>query len=655
MKKLLLIAAAVLAGASGLRAEEYTAISPDGKITVTVSTAPELRWSVTREGERLLDASRIGMKIAGAEPFGAAPVVRRAERRRIDERSTAPVPTKFRTLHDRCEELLLTFRGGWAVRFRVYDNGAVYRFETARKGTVDIESETAELNFAADFETLWPREENPDFISHCEAFFDRKHLSELDAKRYAYLPVWFSSPRGTRMVVTETDLEDYPCLFLFGGEGHSLRAQFPPVVLEARLREGSDRNEELVKKAPYIARTRGTRTFPWRVVTIDPDDRALLENNLAYQLASKPVEGDASWVRPGKISWEWWHSLNIYGVDFRSGVNTATYKYYIDFAAKYGIDYILLDEGWSVSTLNIKEPCRDIDLGELIRYGREKGVGVVLWTLWNPMKKDLEGILDTYRDWGVKGIKIDFMQRSDQEMVRFYDEIARAAFDRGLIVDFHGSFKSAGLQRKYPNVLSFEGVYGMEHDKCSTDISPVHDCTLPFTRMVAGPMDYTPGATRNATRADFAISWDNPMSQGTRAHQAALYVVFESPLQMLCDSPSHYLREAEFTAFIAAVPTVWDETVGLAASVGEYAAVARRSGEKWYIGAITDWTARTLEAPLKFLGGGRYRMTVFADGVNADRIARDYRTETREVTRDDTVALRMAPGGGWAAVLEPVK
>ena len=620
MKKLLLIAAAVLAGASGLRAEEYTAISPDGKITVTVSTAPELRWSVTREGERLLDASRIGMKIAGAEPFGAAPVVRRAERRRIDERSTAPVPTKFRTLHDRCEELLLTFRGGWAVRFRVYDNGAVYRFETARKGTVDIESETAELNFAADFETLWPREENPDFISHCEAFFDRKHLSELDAKRYAYLPVWFSSPRGTRMVVTETDLEDYPCLFLFGGEGHSLRAQFPPVVLEARLREGSDRNEELVKKAPYIARTRGTRTFPWRVVTIDPDDRALLENNLAYQLASKPVEGDASWVRPGKISWEWWHSLNIYGVDFRSGVNTATYKYYIDFAAKYGIDYILLDEGWSVSTLNIKEPRREI-----------------------------------YRDWGVKGIKIDFMQRSDQEMVRFYDEIARAAFDRGLIVDFHGSFKPAGLQRKYPNVLSFEGVYGMEHDKCSTDISPVHDCTLPFTRMVAGPMDYTPGATRNATRADFAISWDNPMSQGTRAHQASLYVGFESALQMLCDSPSHYLREAEFTAFIAAVPTVWDETVGLAASVGEYAAVARRSGEKWYIGAITDWTARTLEAPLKFLDGGRYRMKVFADGVNADRIARDYRTETREVTRDDAIALRMAPGGGWAAVLEPVK
>ena len=654
MKRLFLIAAALTA-ATTTSAREYTVTSPDGKIEVKVSTQPELRWSLSRAGERLLEPSRIGLTLAGEAPLGVAPAVRSVRTEAIDTRSTAEVPTKFRELHDRCNELLIAFRGDWAVRLRVYDNGAAYRFETARRGETVVEDETAEFNFASDNDTYWTRERNPDFISHCEAFFERKRLSELERSVYAYLPVYFATPGGTRMVVTETDLEDYPCMFLFGGEGRRLRAEFPPVVLESRLKEGSDRNEEFLRKADYIAVTEGTRTYPWRVVTVDEDDRALLENYLPYQLASKAGEGDASWVRPGKISWDWWNGLNVYGVDFEAGVNTATYKYFIDFAARYGLEYILLDEGWSVSTLNIREPRREVDLKEIVRYGNEKGVGVILWTLWNPMKKDLTGILDTYRDWGEKGIKLDFMKRSDQEMVRFYDEIARAAFDRGLIVDFHGSFKPAGLQRKYPNVLSFEGVYGMEHDKCSTDISPVHDCTLPFTRMVAGPMDYTPGATRNATRADFAISWDNPMSQGTRAHQAALYVVFESPLQMLCDSPSHYLREAEFTAFIAAVPTVWDETVGLAASVGEYAAVARRSGEKWYIGAITDWTARTLEAPLKFLDGGRYRMKVFADGVNADRIARDYRTETREVTRDDAIALRMAPGGGWAAVLEPVK
>lgn len=654
MKKLLLLTAVLLTAATMLRAREYTVTSPDGRIVITVATDPVLTWRVARDGEQLLDASRIGLKLTGEEPFGERCAVRRVTRRTVDRCVTAEVPTKFREVHDRCNELLISSRGDWAVRLRAYDNGAAYRFETFRKGNVEIERESAEFRFAEGSETLWPRETTPDFVSHCEASFVRMPVTGADSVRYAFLPVWFTSPGGTRMVVTETDLEDYPCMFL-RAEGGVPCAAFPPVVLESRLKQGSDRSEDFLRTAPYIARTQGTRTFPWRLVTIDPDDRSLLENNLAWVLASPAVEDDASWVRPGKISWEWWHSLNLYGVDFRAGVNTQTYKYYIDFAARYGIEYILLDEGWSASTLNIREPRPEVDLAELIRYGREKGVGVVLWTLWNPMKKDLEGILDTYRDWGVKGIKIDFMQRSDQEMVRFYDQIARAAFDRGLLVDFHGTFKPAGLQRKYPNVLTFEGIYGMEHDKCSTDISPAHDCTLPFTRMVAGPMDYTPGATRNATQADFAISWDNPMSQGTRAHQAALYVLFESPLQMLCDSPSNYLRTPEFTSFIAAVPTVWDQTVALDAAVGEYAAVARRNGDKWYIGAITDWTPRTLQAQLSFLGEGRYRMTVLEDGINADRVAHDFRVRTCEVTRNDTIDLPMAPGGGWAAIIEPAQ
>ena len=654
MKRLFLIAAALTA-ATTTSAREYTVTSPDGKIEVKVSTQPELRWSLSRAGERLLEPSRIGLTLAGEAPLGVAPAVRSVRTSAIDTRSTAEVPTKFRELHDRCNELLIAFRGDWAVRLRVYDNGAAYRFETARRGETVVEDETAEFNFASDNDTYWTRERNPDFISHCEAFFERKRLSELERSVYAYLPVYFATPGGTRMVVTETDLEDYPCMFLFGGEGRRLRAEFPPVVLESRLKEGSDRNEEFLRKADYIAVTEGTRTYPWRVVTVDENDRALLENYLPYQLASKAVEGDASWVRPGKISWDWWNGLNVYGVDFEAGVNTATYKYFIDFAARYGLEYILLDEGWSVSTLNIREPRREVDLKETVRHGNEKGVGVILWTLWNPMKKDLTGILDTYRDWGVKGIKIDFMQRSDQEMVNFYEQIARAAYDRGLLVDFHGSFKPAGLQRKYPNVLSFEGVYGMENDKCSKDITPAHDCVLPFTRMVAGPMDYTPGATVNATAADFSVSWSHPMSQGTRAHQAALYVIYESPLQMLCDSPSHYLRTPEFTGFIAAVPTVWDQTAALHASAGEYAAVARRNGDRWYIGAITDWTGRDMEIDLSFLGEGRYRMQYFADGVNADSYAQDFRTGEREVTREDKLNVRLASGGGWAAILTPVK
>ncbi len=653
MKKVIFLVV-LLTTTLSLQAKEYTVCSPDKNISVRVATTPVLQWSVMRGDEVLTEPSRIGLQPHGETLLGDAPQLRRATVRAVDERSTAVVPTKFKEVRDCCNELRLSFRGDWSVVFRVYDNGVAYRFETTRRGSLDVANELVELRFAGDFRTLWPREENSDFISHCEAFFDWKSLSQLEHKQYAYLPVFLTSPHGTRMVITESNLEDYPCLFLFGGDGSRLEGKFPPVVLESRLREGSDRNEELVRKADYIARTEGTRCFPWRILTIDADDRALLENNLAYQLASPAVDDDTAWIRPGKISWEWWNSLNLYGVDFKAGVNTETYKYFIDFAARFGIEYILLDEGWSVSTLNIKEPRPEIDMQELIRYGREKGVGVVLWTLWNPMKQDLEGILDIYRDWGVKGIKIDFMQRSDQEMVNFYEQIARAAFDRHLLVDFHGSFKPAGLQRKYPNAISFEGVYGMEHDKCSTDISPVHDCTLPFTRMVAGPMDYTPGATVNASKADFAISWEHPMSQGTRAHQAALYVVFESPLQMLCDSPSHYLRTEPFTRFIAAIPTVWDQTVALRASVGEYVAVARRKGDCWYLGAITDWNGRTLDVDLDFLEAKSYRMEIFADGVNADSYASDFRVEERKVSRGDKLSIQMARGGGWAAIFTPI-
>ena len=391
MKRLLLLAAALTA-ATAISAKDYKVTSPDGQIEVKVSTYPELRWSASRAGEPLLDESRIGMTFAGEVPLGAAPAVRSARTKAIDERSTAEVPTKFRELHDRCNELEIAFRGDWALRMRVYDNGVAYRFETSRKGDAVVVDETAEFNFAADNDTYWTRERNPDFISHCEAFFERKRLSELERSVYAFLPVYFATPQGTRMVVTETDLEDYPCMFLFGGEGSKLHAEFPPVVLESRLKEGSDRNEEFLRKADYIAATKGTRTYPWRVVTIDGSDRELLENYLPYQLAAPAIEGDASWVRPGKIAWDWWNGLNVYGVDFQAGVNTATYKYFIDFAAKYGIEYILLDEGWSVSTLNIREPRKEVDLQEIIRYGNEKGVGVVLWTLWNPMKKDLEGI-----------------------------------------------------------------------------------------------------------------------------------------------------------------------------------------------------------------------------------------------------------------------
>ena len=629
-------------------AREYGLKSPDGQISVTVSDGDSISWSVSRGNELLLAPSCIGMDIrdASGKMLTSSSHGVKVSRRSADESLDVTVPTKFSTIRDYFNELTIKLKGLWTVTFRAYDNGVAYRFSTDfGKGKVNVMGETSSFNFADDCTAYWAFEKNPEFITHCEAFFKPIRLSEIGAETYSYLPLSMRTQAGTRMVLTETDLHDYPCQFLRAGKGSRLESCFPKEILERTMK--SDRDVNIIRKADYIAETDATRTYPWRLITIG-DDRSLLENTLPWQLASPQTDGDVSWIKPGKISWEWWCMLNVYGVPFKAGVNTETYKYYVDFAANYGLEYILMDEGWSAGTLDITHPKEGLDIAEIIRYGRSKGVGVVLWALWTPLWDNMEEILDTYRDWGVKGVKVDFMQMNDRNMVNFYERLASECFKRHLVVDFHGSFKPDGLHRKYPNVLSYEGVYGMEHDKCSKDISPEHDLRLPFTRMVAGPMDYTPGATINATREDFAIRWYHPMSQGTRAHQAAIFVVFESPVQMLCDSPSNYYKEDEFTSFIASVPTTWDETRAIEAVAGEHLLMARRKGDTWYVGAMNDWTPCSLKCPLDFLGAGRYEATIFADGVNAE----DYSLTKKKVCQSDTLNIRLAPGGGYAAIIK---
>ena len=630
-------------------AKTYDLTSPDGKVKVAVEIGEGIEYSLSYGDEEILAPSQIGLEFKG-KPLSYS--VRKVSRRTIDQMHYAIVPVKAKENREHCNELKIAFKGNWAVVFRAYDDGVAYRFETSFKDPeVYVTDETAAYAFAEDNDVYWANEKNPDFITHCEAFFKEMKLSEIIREQYAYLPVSMRTPEGTRLVITEADMFDYPNMFLFGGNGQTLDAQYPEVLLSYDMR--TDRDVTVTQKADYIAKTDGTRTYPWRVMTIG-DDRSLLENNLAWMLSSREYSDDISWLRPGKISWEWWAMLNVYGVDFEAGVNTETYKYYVDFAAEYGLEYILMDEGWSASTLNVVEPNPELDLAEIISYADSKGVGVVLWTLWTPMMKDMEGILDTYRDWGVKGIKIDFMQMCDQNMVNFYEDVARECFERHLLVDYHGAFKPAGLQRKYPNAMTYEGVYGMEHDKCSYDISPEHDLVLPFTRMVAGPMDYTPGATINATREDFRERWEHPMSQGTRAHQAAIFIAFESPLTMMCDSPSNYYRNPEYARFLASIPTVWDETVALEAKAGDYLLMARRNGDVWYVAGLNDWTGRELQAKLDFLGGGEYEAEIFSDGVNADRWAEDYRLERVKVRKGDSLPVKMANGGGWAAIIRPL-
>ena len=632
-----------------LSAKTYDLTSPDGKVKVAVEVGEGIEYSLSYGDEEILSPSRIGLEFKGKQLSYS---VRKVSRRTIDQMHYAVVPVKARENREHCNELKIAFKGNWAVVFRAYDDGVAYRFETSFKDPeVYVSDETAAYVFAKDNDVYWANEKNPDFITHCEAFFKEMKLSEIVKEQYAYLPVSMKTPEGTRVVITEADMFDYPNMFLFGGQGQTLQAEYPEVILSYDMR--TDRDVTITEKADFIARTVGERTYPWRVMTIG-DDRSLLENNLAWMLSSKEYSDDLSWLLPGKISWEWWAMLNVYGVDFKAGVNTNTYKYYVDFAAEYGLEYILMDEGWSASTLNVVEPNPELDLAEIIRYAGSKGVGVVLWTLWTPMMEDMEGILDTYRDWGVKGIKIDFMQMCDQNMVNFYEDVARECFERHLLVDYHGAFKPAGLQRKYPNAMTYEGVYGMEHDKCSYDISPEHDLVLPFTRMVAGPMDYTPGATINATKEDFRERWEHPMSQGTRAHQAAIFIAFESPLTMMCDSPSNYYRNPEYARFLASIPTVWDETVALEAKAGDYLLMARRNGEVWYVAGLNDWTGKELDVKLDFLGEGEYEAEIFSDGVNADRWAEDYRLERVKVRKGEVLPVKMANGGGWAAIIRPL-
>jgi len=647
MRRLLLFL--MLSVAVCASAKTYDLVSPDGKVKVAVEIGEAIEYSLSYDDEEILAPSRIGLEFKG-KPLSYS--VRKVTRRTIDQMHYAVVPVKARESREHCSELKIAFKGNWTVVFRAYDNGVAYRFETSfNDAEVYVTDETAEYVFAEDNDVYWANEKNPDFITHCEAFFREIKLSEIVREQYAYLPVSMKTPEGTRLVITEADMFDYPNMFLFGGDGQTLDAQYPAVVLSYDMR--TDRDVTVTQKADYIAKTDGTRTYPWRVMTIG-DDRSLLENNLAWMLSSKECSDDISWLRPGKISWEWWAMLNVYGVDFEAGVNTDTYKYYVDFAAEYGLEYILMDEGWSASTMNVVEPNPELDLAEIISYADSKGVGVVLWTLWTPMMKDMEGILDTYRDWGVKGIKIDCMQMCDQNMVNFYEDVARECFERHLLVDYHGAFKPAGLQRKYPNAMTYEGVYGMEHDKCSYDISPEHDLVLPFTRMVAGPMDYTPGATINATKEDFRERWEHPMSQGTRSHQAAIFIAFESPLTMMCDSPSNYYRNHEYARFLASIPTVWDETVAIEAKAGDYLLMARRNGDVWYVAGLNDWTGRELQATLDFLGEGEYEAEIFSDGVNANRWAEDYRLERVKVRKGDALPVKMANGGGWAAILRPL-
>lgn len=666
MNRFIVAALAVCGIAAGVvNAKEYTLSSPDGHLRLTVDAGKRLTWSLMHDSTKVIAPSPISLSISDGKVLGASPRVKKVSTRKVDTSFATPFYKKSE-VKDVYNELTLRLSDGLSVIFRAYDDGAAYRLSLDGKGARRVTSEEAMFNFAGDYKAFIPyvndlRDADYPYSYSFESYYDESPISEMYADSLAIVPLLVELPHGKKALIMEGDVEGYPGMFLVKGENaNSIEARFAPEPLSEKIGGFSELNLIPVETAPYIAKLEGPVTLPWRAVTVVTSDSQLADSDMAQRLASPSRIADTNWIKPGKVAWDWWNNWNVTGVDFPAGINTPTYKYYIDFAAENGLEYIIVDEGWSRESL--MSPVEGIDIAELARYGKEKGVGVILWARWRDVDKEMDEAFPHYAGLGIAGFKVDFFDRDDRRVIESMTKIADAAARNRLLLDLHG-MKATGIQRTYPNVVNFEGVKGLENykwlpvvdGKPGVDVMR-YDVTAPFIRMAAGPMDYTPGAMTNAAPGNYRSINDTPMSFGTRAHQLAMYVVYEAPLQMLADSPGAYRSNPESLRFISAIPTVFDETRVLAGEVGEYIAVARRKGDTWYVGALTLLTPRDLKIPLSFLAPGvAYNAVTMSDGVNVNRNGADCRREERRVTSAGELDAAMASGGGFAAIITPAK
>ena len=643
--KLLTVAASLFVAISAMAAKTETLTSPNGKIKLEVNIADKLTLSAYAGSEQILKESPLSLKI-DKEEFGSNPKLSSAKRSSINEEIRPVVPLKYSVVPNEANQLTLSFKGNIDVELRAYDNGIAYRFVINRgKGTVDIVDEGLTLNLPEPFTA---------HISKTRGFGTSyenpyTHLSTADYKKgdeMTYLPILLESPKGTKVLFSESDVRDYPHIFLAPTGNNGFTAVFPksPETWEPN----GDRGWKITKERDCIARTDAKRALPWRFAVIG-DDATIASNQFEVILGGKNQIADPSWIKPGKVNWDWWNHWTVWNVDFESGINNDTYKHIIDVASKFGVEYILLDEGWNKRVEDPFTTVDDINVKELVDYGAKKNVGIILWLSWLTVEQHTD-LIAYYAKMGVKGLKIDFMDHSDQWMVNFYERIAKECAANKLLVDYHGSFKPAGLEQRYPNLISYEGVRGMEQ---GGGCKPENSIWLPFMRNAVGPMDFTPGSMQSEQPEHNHGTGSLPMGGGTRAYQLALYVCYESGLQMLADSPTRYLRESECTEFIASVPTTWDDTRVLAAKAGDYYVVAKRKGDQWFIGAMSGERKEPLDLTisLDFLSKGG-QLTYFQDGRNAHRIAVDYKKGTQTVTPQTKLQLHIVRNGGWAGVIK---
>lgn len=647
----------LLSSFGAFAAKNYDVVSPDGRLKADINVDKNITYSVTLGDKVILEPSAISMTMENGTVWGNDPKVTKCTRKSVDATVASPF-YRADKMAEKYNAATLDFKGGYSIEFRAYNDGIAYRFIGKQKKPLVVRDEEVVYNFPFDATAYVPyakgRKDDPYFNSF-ENEYAKVKLSEVDKNKIAFLPLVVDLGDNVKVCITESDLEQFPGLYLVAGEGNALKgshARYPKTQ-----KQGGHNELQMVisEREDFIAKTSGNRTFPWRVAVVTDKDKDLAATNLSYLLASPSRVADTSWIKPGKVAWDWWNDWNLTGVDFKTGVNNDTYKKFIDFAAEHNIEYVILDEGWAVNKkADLMQIVPEIDLKELIDYAAKKNVGIVLWAGYYAFDRDLENVCKHYADMGVKGFKVDFMDRDDQEIVDFIHRASKVAAKNNLFLDFHGMYKPAGLNRTYPNVLNFEGVNGLEQMKWS-DISldqMKYDAMIPFIRQVAGPMDYTPGAMHNATKRSYHANYSEPMSQGTRCHQLALFTVFDSPFTMLCDTPDNYDAEPESRDFIASIPTTWEETRILDGKMGEYIITARKKDGKWYVAGITDWTPREVTVDLSFLGSGSHKATLFKDGVNAARNARDYKKENIRVNANSPLRIQLAPGGGFAMIVE---
>lgn len=657
-----------------ITAKVYTIQSLLGDLVVNVHVDKSITWDVTKGKTHVLQPSVISLQ-TDKQTFGVNPKVRKAS------------VTNWKNDDNGGYQQLLLSCNGYDVEFRAFMNAAAYRI-IPKKMINKVMNETSEYRFAGDYQTFVPyvndNREGERWCYSFESYYDEAPLSKMYKDSLAITPLAVCLPDGKKAVVMEADVENYPGMYLLKGTpsstasgvfssdastDYSIHAVFPPLPLKEEIGGYARLNLVPTERANYIAEK--VTKLPWRIVLVTDEDKQLVGNDIAKVLGPACRVKDTSWIKPGKVAWDWWNNTNITGVDFRAGINTETYKYFVDFARNNHLEYIIIDEGWS-DPEDLLLFSDKMDMAGIINYAKENGVGVILWSSWRNLVQrghdKMEEIMKHYGDMGVKGFKVDFFDRDDQKVINSVYEIAACAAKHQLLLDLHG-MRPFGVQFSYPNIVNFEGVKGLENSKWEPRVGdgplhdqPRYDVTIPFLRALPGAFDYTPGAMVNAVRSQFFGNNDHPMSQGTRVHQMAMYTIFDAPLQMLADSPTKYMQNQECTDFISQIPTVYDQVVPLDGKLGEYVVVAKRKGNKWYIAAMNNWQARDLTVDLSHLVTPNDKTrkleklngtaNIFADGINADREATDYKHTYRQVTSDDKLQIHLAPGGGWTAIVE---